>query len=27
LVGIVTVTDFLDWFADQQPRTITITHE
>jgi len=27
LVGIVTVTDFLDWFADQQPKTITITPE
>jgi acetoin utilization protein AcuB len=27
LVGIVSVTDFLDWFADQQPEPITIAHE
>jgi acetoin utilization protein AcuB len=25
LVGIISVTDFLDWFADQQPTPITIT--
>jgi acetoin utilization protein AcuB len=27
LVGIISVTDFLDWFADQQPAPITITPE
>jgi acetoin utilization protein AcuB len=25
LVGIISVSDFLDWFADQQPTPITIT--